>query len=86
MKLLIDFLSVAGILANGLILFLLLRRRQVPTPKKILSFMFLGLFFVSLNAYGELHEVDWIYLAGFLLSDPIGYLIGPLLLFYIQSM
>lgn len=85
MKLLVDFLLVAGILANGIILFLLLKQGRPSLPKRILSFIFLGLFFVSLNGYGELHEVNWIYLMGFLLSDPIGYLIGPMLLFYIRS-
>ena len=85
MKLLIDFLLVAGLLANGVILFLLLRQKDQPLPKRILSFIFIGLFFVSLNAYGELHGVNWIFLAGLLLSDPIGYLIGPLLLFYINA-
>lgn len=85
MKLLIDFLLVAGLLTNGVILFLLLKQQKQTLPRRILSFVFLGLFFVSLNAYGELHEVNWIYLTGFLVSDPIGYLIGPLLLFYVQS-
>lgn len=84
MKLVIDFFLVAGILANGVILFLLLKQ-QKSIPQQILSLIFLGLLFVSLNAYGELHEVEWIYLIGFLLSDPIGYLLGPLLLFYINS-
>lgn len=85
MKLLIDFLLVAGLLANGVILFLLLRQSHQPLPKRILNFIFVGLFFVSLNAYGELHDLVWIFLVGFLLSDPIGYLIGPLLLFYINA-
>ncbi|MBX2877576.1 MAG: helix-turn-helix domain-containing protein [Saprospiraceae bacterium] len=85
MKLLIDFLLVAGILANGVVLYLLLRQRKPPFPKQILSLIFLGLFFVSFNAYGELHEIKWIYLTGYLLSDPIGYLLGPLLLLYINS-
>ncbi len=85
MKLVVDFLLVAGILANGVILFLLLRQPKQSLPRRILSIIFLGLLFVSLNAYGELHEVNWVYLTGFLLSDPIGYLLGPLLLFYINS-
>ena len=58
MKLLIDFLLVAGILANGVILFLLLRHGREPVPKRIIRFIFLGLYFVSINAYGELNEVD----------------------------
>ncbi|NRB50058.1 MAG: AraC family transcriptional regulator [Saprospiraceae bacterium] len=85
MKLLIDFLLVAGILTNMVILLLLLRRQQQSLPRQILSFIFFSLFFVHLNAYGELHQVNWIYLIGFLFSDSIGYLIGPLLVFYINS-
>ncbi|WP_299247323.1 helix-turn-helix domain-containing protein [uncultured Aquimarina sp.] len=51
----------------------------------MLALIFTFLFFIVLHSYGELNNLPFIYNVTFVFADAIGFLLGPLIYFYIQS-
>ena len=69
-----------------LIIWALLRNSKTSLSRRLLAIVFLCLFFVSFQYYGEMNGIKLIYAIGYLFSDPIGFTIGPLLYLYIKSL
>lgn len=86
MELITDFILITGIVVTAIILFAILRFTEKALPQRILFVIFLFSFFVSFHAYGEFHDIRWIYSLGFIFADPLGYFLGPVLFLYIKSL
>lgn len=86
MELITDFILITGIVVTAIILFAILRFTEKALPQRLLFVIFLFSFFVSFHAYGEFHDIKWIYSLGFIFADPLGYFLGPLLFLYIKSL
>lgn len=86
MKLFIDFALVSGFVINLIIIFSLIKSSRNELPSRLLILFFLLLLFVTIEYYGYLHQIDSIYLLGSLLTEPGGYLAGPLLFLYVKSL
>lgn len=86
MNLVIDFILVTSIIGILLILFLLLRRKEINLSQKILAALFVLLFFVTLGFYAFLHHLRPIYYVSFLFYFTVGYIAGPLFYIYIKSL
>lgn len=86
MDLLISFFLTTGMVVTFLILFALFRKQGKELPRQILIVIFVLLFGISFSAYGEWHNIRLMHALGFLCADPIGFLLGPLLLLYINSL
>lgn len=86
MNLLVDFIYVTGIVILLIILFSLSKNRQKELPQKVLIILFVMMLFTLLNFYAYLHRIKWLHTATLSFSDPIEWLIGPLLLVYIKSL
>ncbi len=84
MNLLVDFLLVAGILIIAFIM-LLFFRKQRTTNQTIVLLIFSLLFFVPIEGYCEFHNNFLIAHIAALITDPIGFLLGPLLLAHIYA-
>ena len=81
-----NFLFTTGMVITILILLVLIRSKKKELPNRILIGIFIFLFSVPLAGYGELNNLRIVYAIGFLLSDPIGFFVGPFLLLYIKSL
>lgn len=86
MQLVISFLLTTGIVITLIILWGLWQRPHRKLPQNILVVIFIFLFFVCFNSYGQLHGIKPIYALGLLFADPIGFFLGPLFYLYIQSL
>ena len=84
MILFLNFLLSIGLFSIIVILSILLKQKK-ETHKKLLTLIFIFLFFVVLHSYGELNNIAIIYNVTFVFADAIGFLLGPLLYFYIRS-
>lgn len=85
MKLIIDFILVAGVVLISLILFLLLKNKQKELPQKILIIFYIFILFINLHAYACLHTIILLFKISYLFDFVIFWLLGPLLLLYIKS-
>jgi AraC-like DNA-binding protein len=85
MKLVVDFILVAGLVISLIILFFHLKAKQKELHQKILILFFTFLFFVNLHAYGNLHSIDILYKISFLFDFTVFWFLGPLLLLYIKA-
>jgi len=85
MKLIIDFILVAGVVLISLILFLLLKNKKKELPQKILIVFYIFILFVNLHAYACLHTIILLFKISYLFDFVILWLLGPLLLLYIKS-
>jgi len=81
-----NFLLTTAMVISLIIIWVLLRDSHNLLSKRILATIFLCLFFVSFHYYGDLNKVKPIFIIGYLISDSIGFLIGPLLYIYIKSL
>ncbi len=86
MKLLIDFILVAGIIINSLIVYTLIKDRKKDFSKRILIVFFLFIFSVSIHAYAGLHHLKILHTISFLFDFTIIWFLGPLLLLYIRAL
>lgn len=86
MKLLIDFLLVSGIVANGFLLLRLARKAKNSLPFRILVLVFALSMCILINFYAHLHELELLYLITFAVEDASRFAIAPLLFLYIQSL
>ena len=86
MELLINFLLNAGMLAIGLTSFLLLKKKGRVLSRRILGIIFILLLFVTIHSYGEFNKISWLIWLGFPITDTIGFLIGPVLYFYVIAL
>lgn len=86
MQLIVNFLLTTGILILALMSFLLLKKKGGVLPRKILGCIFILLFLVTVHSYGELNNISLLIWVGFPTTDSIGFLIGPLLYFYVIAL
>jgi len=84
MNLFLNFLLSIGLFTILVILGILFKRKK-ERPKQLLAIIFTLLLFVILYSYGELNDIKIIQSITFVVADAIGFLLGPLLYFYIQS-
>ena len=84
MALLINFLLTTGMLICIFIIFALSKKLKNATHNKILISIFIVFLFTILNFYSDINQLSSLYLFSFLIVDMIGFLIGPLLLIYVQ--
>jgi AraC-like DNA-binding protein len=85
MELFFDFAFIAGILVNGLILFLLFKNKDDGFHKKILLIIFVFILLTVICFYGFLHKVRLLFYPTFIFEDSLSVLIGPMLLLYLKS-
>lgn len=86
MKLFFDFSFTAGILINGLILFLLFKKKDEGIHRKILFIIFLFILLTVICFYGFLHKNRLLFFPTFIFEDSLSVLIGPMLLLYLKSL
>lgn len=86
MQLLLNFLLTTGIISLFILTYLLFKRKGRTLARQILALIFLLLLFVIAFSYGEINGVPWLIWTGFLVTDTIGFLVGPLLFFYVTAL
>ena len=86
MDLILDFLSISGMVVNIIILISLVRAKKKELPHQILKLVFVYIFFVLLAYYSYLHQIKLTFMIGVVFIEPAGYFIGPLLYLYIKSL
>jgi tryptophan-rich sensory protein len=86
MHLIIDIVLVIGGVIILLLLLLLFNAKQKGTSQKLLIFIFTITFFLNLNYYSVLHNIKSLTLTLFTINAGIGFILGPLILFYVRSL
>ncbi len=86
MLLLTNFLLTTGMIVCLIIVLAFAKKQKEGLHYKILTIIFLALFFVPFHFYGGLNDVPIIGAVGFVMIDILGYLIGPFLFIYIKSL
>jgi len=84
--LLLDFGIISGILISALILFFLLQKKDKQTHQLLLILFFILVLFIFLEEYSALHRLQYLYATSFLFTNGAGFLIAPLIYFYILSL
>lgn len=86
MKLLIDFILISGVVICSLILLNIVKSKRSEWYSSLLLFFFSFIILVILHSYANLHNLEFLYNATFLFDFTIIWFLGPLLLFYVQSL
>lgn len=86
MVLLTNFLLTTGMIISLIIIFAVAKKQKDGLHYKILTIIFIALFFVPFSFYGSLNNISFIAGIGFLVIDVLDYLIGPFLFIYIKSL
>ena len=85
LKLAIDFILVAGIIVNLIILLVLFKTKKLQLHHKLFIVILVILFLLLTTSYGIFHEIKWLqYLA--VSINGISYLLGPLIYLYVKSL
>ncbi|MBW1296763.1 helix-turn-helix domain-containing protein [Aquimarina litoralis] len=85
MKLILDFILVAGLVASLLIIYKIKRVNVKSFSHLILALIFVFIIITILNFYSILHDIYMLYVVTFLFEDGSRLLIGGLLYIYIKS-
>ncbi|MEB3346442.1 AraC family transcriptional regulator [Aquimarina gracilis] len=86
MKLVYDFLFIAGMLFASVYIYILYKSKDRGLHKSILIAFFGALIFVILESYASIHKVTTLLRVSILPTQGIKLALAPLLLFYIQSL
>lgn len=86
MKLVYDFLFIAGMLFACIYIYILYQSKDRGLPKSILIAFFGSLFFVILESYASIHNVTALLRICIIPTQGIKLALAPLLLLYIQSL
>ncbi len=86
MKLVYDFLFIAGMLFASIYIYILYKSKDRGLHKSILIAFFASLVFVILESYASIHKVVILIRISILPTQGIKLALAPLLLFYIQSL
>ncbi|WP_299436663.1 helix-turn-helix domain-containing protein [uncultured Aquimarina sp.] len=86
MKLVYDFLFIAGMLVASIYMYILYKSKDRGLPKSILIAFFGLLIIVILESYASIHNITILLRIGFILTLGVKLALGPLLLLYIQSL
>jgi len=86
MQLFINFILSAGIIILIVLVGLLFKNKENKLPSQLLIIIFSSFFFIIIYSFGEYNKVFWMYYIGFPIADSIGFLVGPLLYFYLLSL
>lgn len=81
-----EFSLVFGIVITAIILLLLAKKQQNYLHQRLLLAFFTIVFALFLNHYAAYHQVYWLYVGTNFLAEGTGFLIGPLIYFYIRSL
>lgn len=82
----VDFILICGLFITALVLLLVLRKNEKGTPQYLLSVFLASNFFLLLSFWADEHQIEGLFNFSFLLSNSIGYLMGPIILFYTYSL
>ena len=86
MTFLFDFLFIAGILFSGIYIYILYKSKERGLSQSILILFFAILSIILLDSYAYLHDLTTLKLFTFLPTNGSKFLLGALLLLYIQSL
>lgn len=81
-----EFSLVFGIVITAIILLLLAKKQQTYQHHQLLLIFFIVVFALFLNHYAAYHQIFGLFVATNFLSEGTGFLIGPLIYFYIESL
>lgn len=81
-----EFSLVFGIVITALILLLLLKKQQTYQHHQLLLLFFVIVFALFLNHYAAYHQIYGLFVATNFLTEGTGFLIGPLIYFYIEAL
>jgi len=81
-----EFSLVFGIVITAIILLLLTKKQQAYQHQRLLLLFFIIVFALFLNHYAEYHKIYGLFVATNFLSEGTGFLIGPLIYFYIEAL
>ena len=81
-----EFSLVFGIVITAIILLLLAKKQQAYLHQRLLLAFFTIIFALFLNHYAAYHQIYWLYVGTNFLAEGTGFLIGPLIYFYIRSL
>lgn len=82
----VDFILICGLFITALVLLLILRKKEKRTSQYLLAIFLASNFFLLLSFWADEHQMDALFNLSFLLSNSIGYLMGPIILFYTYSL
>ncbi len=85
-QLLYEFSLVFGIVITAIILLLLAKKQQTYLHQRLLLAFFIIVFALFLNHYAAYHQIYWLFVGTNALAEGTGFLIGPLIYFYILSL
>ncbi len=85
MKLVLDFLLIAGFLLTAIIIIFLCRRKEKEVSHNILIVIFSWISLVFLSYYAYLHQIPFLFYVTFPFSNSIDVFIGPLFWLYVQG-
>lgn len=85
-NLLYEFLLVCGIVVTLIILLLLGKKKSKYLHDQLLFVFFVLVFLLFLNHYAGHHQIYWLFISTTIITNGIGFLIGPLIYWYIQSL
>lgn len=86
MELIIDFILITGIVIDGIILFLLLKKENKELSQNILIVLFVFMLFELIFSYTFLHEIYFMKSISIIFSSSISWVLGPLVYLYIKSL
>ncbi len=86
MNLIIDFLLITGVVILSIYIYILSKSKERKLPQRVLITFFALLFFVLIDSYAYLHQIEFLNLISFLPSHSSKLFLGPLLLLYINSL
>lgn len=81
----LNFIIIAGITINSILLILLLRAANKDYTRRILIIFFTITLFAVVHSYAQLNDFDILYLITFLPTELAEWLIAPLLYHYVLS-
>lgn len=81
-----EFALVFGITITAVIILLLIKQRPLYLHHRLLLAFFVIVLALFFNYYADHHRIYWLFVATNFLTTGIGFLVGPLIYFYIQSL
>lgn len=84
LKILIDFVLIAGMSLLGLII-VFLAKSKTRFSQKLLIVFFANAFFFLLYYYGYLHRIGFIGGIAILFGNGVGFILGPILYYHLKS-
>ena len=81
-----EFALVLGIVITSIILLLLVKKKQKLVHQQILITFFTIIFFLFVYYYSVYHRLYGLFVIANLLTEGIGFILGPLIYYYVKSL